>query len=118
MILDNLAEGFGLEGYKVLAANNGNNGVELARSFIPDLIVSEIMIDEMNGYEVLRLLLLTPATAEIPFIFCTTKSEKADRLFALKLGADDYVIKPFEFESFFLMVKMWIASGTQRCIRN
>ena len=117
-IIDNLTEGFEMEGYKVLTANDGNKGVALAREFIPDLIVSEIIIGEMNGYDVLHLILITPATCEIPFIFCTTKSEKSDRVLALKLGANDYILKPFEFESLFKMARIWIQYGSQRCHVN
>ena len=118
LIRDNLTEGFEMEGYNVLSANNGNIGLALAREFMPDLIVCGVIIDGMSGYEVLRLLLISPITCEIPFIFCTTKAEKSDRAFALKLGANDYITKPFEFELLFTMARSWIKSGSRRCHVN
>ncbi|TND10006.1 MAG: response regulator receiver protein [Bacteroidetes bacterium] len=114
-ILENLAESFEMEGYNVLTASNGNAGVELAGEFVPDLIVSEVLLGKMNGYEVLRLLLDKPKTSDIPFIFSTTKSEKRDRTLALELGADDYIVKPYAIEPLFAMAIMWIKSGTHRC---
>ncbi len=93
-ILENLKEAFEMEGYNVLSANNGTRGIELAREFIPDLIVSEILIGKMDGYAVLQTLLNGHNTVGIPFIFSTTKFEKKDRVFALELGADDYIVKP------------------------
>lgn len=69
---------------------------------------------EMDGHEVLRLILDTAKTHEIPFIFSTSNSEKVDRTKALELGADDYIIKPFELETLLVMSKKWINSGSDR----
>jgi DNA-binding response OmpR family regulator len=113
-ILENLTEYLEMEGYKILAANNGKKGVELAIEFIPDLIICDVLMPEMDGHEVLRLLLDSAKTYEIPFIFSTSNSEKIDRAAALKLGADDYIIKPFELESLLKMAKTWIRSGSNR----
>ena len=117
-ILEDLTEAFEMEGYKILVANDGSKGVELAREFIPDLIVSEILIGKMDGYEVLRLLLDKPKTSGIPFIFSTTKSEKQDMILGLRLGADDYIVKPYELEPLFTMAKMWIKSGSHRVVKH
>lgn len=68
----------------------------------------------MDGHEVLHLLLNSSATYHIPFIFSTSMSEKVDREEALKLGADDYIIKPFELESLLKMAETWIKSGSIR----
>jgi DNA-binding response OmpR family regulator len=103
-----------MEGYKILVANNGKRGVELAREFIPDLIICDVLMREMDGHEVLRLLLNSAETYEIPFIFSTSMSEKIDREESLKLGADDYIIKPFELEVLLKMAKTWIKSGSNR----
>jgi DNA-binding response OmpR family regulator len=113
-ILENLTEYFEMEGYKILRSNNGKTGVELAREFIPDLIICDVLMNEMSGYEVLDLLLSTPKTSEIPFIFSTSQSEKVDRIQALRLGADDYITKPFDMEVLLGMAKTWIKSGTNR----
>lgn len=107
-ILENLTEFLEMEGYKILAANNGKKGLELAAEFIPDLIICDVLMREMDGYEVLRLLLDTPETHEIPFIFSTSMSEKVDRTEAMKLGAVDYIVKPFELKTLLKMIKACI----------
>jgi CheY-like chemotaxis protein len=104
-ILENLTEFLELEGYKILAANNGKRGLELAAEFIPDLIICDVLMHEMDGYEVLRLLLDTTKTHDIPFIFSTSMSEKVDREEAMKLGGADYIVKPFELNALLKMVK-------------
>jgi two-component system, LytTR family, response regulator len=83
-------------GFEVMEAGNGREGVELARENLPDLIVSDIMMPEMDGYAVLAALQDDPATAVIPFIFLSAKSDPADLRSGLGLGADDYLSKPFE----------------------
>jgi two-component system alkaline phosphatase synthesis response regulator PhoP len=113
-ILENLTEFMELEGFKVLIAGNGRKGIELAREYVPDLIICDVLMAEMDGHEVLRLLLDDAKTHEIPFIFSTSMSDKIDKLKALKLGADDYIIKPFELESLLTMAKGWIKSGSTR----
>jgi len=113
-ILENLTEYLEMEGYKILAANNGKKGVELAREFIPDLIVCDVLMHEIDGHEVLHMLLETSETCEIPFIFSTSMSEKVARTEALGLGADDYIVKPFDLEVLLEMAKTWIKSGTNR----
>jgi DNA-binding response OmpR family regulator len=113
-ILENLTEYLELEGYRILVANNGKKGIELAVEFIPDLIICDVMMPEMDGHEVLHLLLDTAKTNEIPFIFSTSMSEKIERAQALQLGADDYIVKPFEMEALLKMAKTWIKSGSKR----
>lgn len=113
-ILENLTEFFEMEEYRILIASNGKQGVEIARESIPDLIVCDVLMPEMDGHEVLSHLLETAKTHQIPFIFSTSMSERVDRTEALKLGADDYIIKPFEPESLLKIAKFWIASGSQR----
>ena len=113
-ILENLTEYLEIEGFKILVANNGKMGVELAREFIPDLIICDVLMPQMDGHEVLRLLLDTAKTYEIPFIFSTSMSEKIERAEALELGADDYIIKPYDLETLLAMAKAWIKSGSIR----
>lgn len=86
------------ERYKVVAAEDGRSGLELARAEKPDLIVSDIMMPHMDGYEVFKALQDDPLTAIIPFIFLTAKTDPADIREGLGLGADDYITKPFEQE--------------------
>ena len=113
-ILENLIEYFEMEGYKILGANNGKRGIELAREFIPDLIVCDVVMHEMNGHELLQLLLKSAKTYEIPFIFSTSMSGTLNRTEAMLLGADDYIIKPFALEDLLKMVKTRIRSGSTR----
>lgn len=104
-ILENLTEYLEMEGYKILGSNNGKKGIELAREFIPDLIICDVLMREMGGYEVLRLVLSTEITSSIPFIFNTSLSEQIDKTEALRLGAADYIVKPFEMEMLSKMIK-------------
>lgn len=117
-ILENLTEYLEIKGYKILAANNGKMGLELASEYKPDLIICDALMPEMDGHEVLRLLLEKASTHEIPFIFSTSMSEVIDRNEALHLGADDYIIKPFELLNLLQLVKIWIKSGSKRCKFN
>ena len=104
LIEDNLdiremtAELLELENYEVLTAENGNIGVEQAKSFMPDVILCDIMMPELDGYGVFNQLSEDSNTASIPFIFLTAKSEKSDLRKGMTLGADDYLTKPFEAE--------------------
>ena len=105
------------EGYKIITANNGKSGVQLAKVFIPDLIICDTLMPGMDGYEVLRLLMETATTTDIPFIFNTSNSENIDREKALQLGADGYIVKPFEVEALLKMIKASIKSGSTVQIR-
>jgi CheY-like chemotaxis protein len=113
-LLENLVEYFGLEGYKTLTANNGKVGVEVAKKSISDLIICDILMKEMNGHDVLRLLLESSITNDIPFIFSTCYAEREYRRTSLDLGADDYIIKPFELEKLLLISENWIKWGSNR----
>lgn len=95
-VRENTAEILELAGYQVVAAPNGKVGVELAQKNIPDLIVCDIMMPELDGYGVLHILSKKVETAAIPFIFLTAKTEKNDIRKGMNLGADDYLTKPFD----------------------
>lgn len=83
------------EDFSTLAAENGWVGIQLAQEHLPDLILCDVMMPELDGYGVLAKLRQNPATAAIPFIFTTAKSTKADLRRGMELGADDYLTKPF-----------------------
>jgi DNA-binding NarL/FixJ family response regulator len=83
-----------MEGFEVLAAENGRSGLELAQREKPDLILCDVMMPELDGYGVLTNLRADPATATIPFIFLTARSDKPDLRRGMNLGADDYLTKP------------------------
>jgi len=83
-----------LEGFTVIEARNGREGVELARKEKPDLVVCDITMPEMNGHRVLETLRSEALTAHLPFIFLTGWNEKEDLRTGMNLGADDYLVKP------------------------
>lgn len=84
-----------MEGFELVEAANGEMGLALARQEMPDLILSDVMMPELDGYGFLEALRADPQTAAIPFIFLTARSDKADRRRGMNLGADDYLGKPF-----------------------
>jgi CRP-like cAMP-binding protein len=92
---ENTSEILELANYKVLTAENGKEGVDIARTKKPDLILCDIMMPVLDGYGVLRALENIPEMTVIPFIFTTAKSEKSDFRFGMDLGVDDYIAKPF-----------------------
>ena len=83
------------EGYSVAVARDGEEGLAKARKEAPDLILLDLMIPKTDGLEVCRQLKSDPKTARIPIIMLTAKTQEADRVVGLELGADDYVPKPF-----------------------
>lgn len=93
---ENTAEMLELADYEVQVAENGKTGVRLAQEIMPDLIICDIMMPELDGYGVLYILAKNPRTSVIPFIFLTAKTEKSDYRKGMNLGADDYLTKPFE----------------------
>lgn len=95
-IRENTSEILLLANYDVVTAENGKVGVKLAKEIIPDLIICDIMMPELDGYGVLHILGKDPEMAKIPFIFLTAKTEKSDIRKGMELGADDYLTKPFD----------------------
>ncbi|MFT7611261.1 MAG: CRP-like cAMP-binding protein/CheY-like chemotaxis protein [Parvicellaceae bacterium] len=96
IIRETTAEMLRLANYEVETAVNGKDGVQKAKEIIPDLILCDIMMPELDGYGVIYMLSRDPATSGIPFIFLSAKSEKSDVRKGMTLGADDYLTKPFE----------------------
>ncbi len=86
------------EGYRTLAAYDGETGQQLARQHVPDLIILDLMLPRKNGQEVAMALRAEPTTKRIPMIMLTAKSEESDIVVGLTLGADDYVTKPFSMK--------------------
>jgi two-component system alkaline phosphatase synthesis response regulator PhoP len=93
-ILDLLSYNLKKEGYTVLTARNGKEGVQLATDELPDAIILDVMMPEMDGFEVCRIIRRNPTTANIAVIFLTAKSGEIDEIVGLELGADDYIQKP------------------------
>lgn len=95
-IRDNVVEILELAYYEVFAASDGRSGVTLALKQLPDIILCDIMMPELDGYGVLTLLSKHPETESIPFIFLTAKAERSDIRKGMEMGADDYLTKPFD----------------------
>ncbi len=83
-----------MEGYQVLSAANGREGLQAAQQHRPDLVICDVMMPELDGHEVLKALRDDPTTAHLPFIFLTARGEKRDLRTGMNLGADDYLTKP------------------------
>ncbi|HLZ09103.1 MAG TPA: response regulator transcription factor [Chloroflexota bacterium] len=84
------------DGYQVIQASDGREALELARSETPDLIVLDLMLPEISGWDVCRDLRRNPRTARVPIIMATAREDVSDRIVGLELGADDYVVKPYD----------------------
>jgi len=96
VLRENTAELLELSNYEVVTASNGKKGVKAAKTYLPDVIVCDIMMPELDGYGVLEKLGKYESTMHIPFIFLSAKTEKEDIRKGMNLGADDYLTKPFE----------------------
>ncbi len=83
------------EGIEVLEAGDGRAGLEAARKELPDVILLDVMLPQMDGWQVAEKLVDEPATAEIPIVFLTARAEFSDRARGLEIGGVDYVTKPF-----------------------
>jgi diguanylate cyclase (GGDEF)-like protein len=90
-----IAEMLMLEDFEVLQAGNGREGIEIAQSQCPNLIICDVMMPVLDGYGVLTALQQDTITASIPFVFLTARGTKQDIRYGMNLGADDYLIKPF-----------------------
>lgn len=92
------AEILELENYEVITATNGKKGIELAKLIVPDLIICDIMMPEMDGYQVLKIISSDENTKRIPFIFMSARTEMKEIRKGMDLGADDYLTKPVSEE--------------------
>lgn len=102
-----------LPSYKVIEAENGRIGLEKAKTEVPDLIISDVMMPEMDGYALGKALKASDKTNHIPFILLTAKAERKDRMEGLETGADDYLIKPFDPDELLVRVRNLIKLRNQ-----
>ncbi len=105
---------FSGQGYEVQVAPRGGDALSITRRQLPELIMLDIMLPDMNGYDVCRELRTTTRTSHIPIIFLTQKDERSDKIIGLELGADDYVTKPFDIEELKLRVQNSINTSRRR----
>lgn len=102
------------DGYRVVTAESGAEGLRKARKEVPDLVLLDLMLPDLDGVEVCRRLKKDPLTATLPIIMVTAKSEEADVVLGLGVGADDYVPKPFSPRTLLARVKAVLRRGPQR----
>ena len=98
-------------GYDVVSAEDGAEALKKTRALLPSLVVLDVMLPEMDGLEVCKMLRRDPATAAIPIIMLTAKAAEIDRVLGLELGADDYLTKPFSPRELVLRVKKILQRG-------
>ena len=99
-------------GYAVTAADDGAEALKKIRATPPDLILLDVMLPEMDGFEICKVVRLEAATAKIPIIMLTAKASEIDRVLGLELGADDYLTKPYSPRELMLRVKKILARAT------
>ncbi len=109
---------FTAQGYDVEIAPRGSDALEKTRHGMPHLIVLDIMLPDIDGYEVCRTLRTNTRTSHIPVIFLTQKDERGDKLQGLELGADDYITKPFDIEELKLRVQNAIMRAERENLRD
>jgi PleD family two-component response regulator len=109
---------FQSHGYEVAVAQRGEDALEMCRKQLPHIIVLDIMLPDMDGYDVCRELRNNLRTSHVPIIFLTQKDERSDKIHGLELGADDYITKPFDLEELKLRVKSAISRATIQSLTN
>lgn len=112
-IIDLIKYNLQKEGYQVLAARNGKHALEQARHQ-PHVILLDVMMPELDGWEVLKELKKHPKTASIPVVFLTAKGTDIDEVLGLELGADDYIIKPISIPKLIARIKNVLRKHEQR----
>ena len=96
VILKLLEVNFEMEGFQVARASDGAEGLERARAVLPDIVILDVMMPRMTGYEVAKALREDESTAHIPIIFVTARAQSSDVEKGMELGVEDYVTKPFD----------------------
>ncbi len=96
-------------GYNVIGANNAKEALDKTIEQKPDVIVTDVVMPGMSGFELCRSLKKNPATQQLPIVVCTSKNQELDRLWGMKQGADVYVTKPFTREEIVRAVKSVVA---------
>lgn len=113
-IRTNLARLLRLEGFEVRTAENGRLALEMARAQTPALVISDVMMPELDGHGLLRALRTEAATTHVPFVFLTARADRSDVREGMTLGADDYLTKPFERAELLQLVKTQLERAEQR----
>ncbi|RZA36416.1 MAG: response regulator [Lysobacteraceae bacterium] len=111
---DYLLRGLAESGFGVRLARNGRDGLAIAREEELELVVLDVMLPRMDGWQVLEALRADPATEQVPVLFLTARDEVQDRVRGLELGADDYLVKPFAFVELVARIRTLLRRGPVR----
>jgi CheY-like chemotaxis protein len=117
-VAEMLGSYFRVQGYDVSTVNWGEDGVKTAQTILPNLVILDIRLPDIDGFEVARRLRTMRKTQAIPIIFLTEKRERSDRLQGLELGADDYITKPFDVQELRLRVRNALNRASQDTLTN
>ncbi len=109
---------FRVQGYEVFTVNWGEDGVRSSQQDHPDLVILDIRLPDIDGYEVARRMRADRRTSDIPIIFLTEKRDRSDRLQGLEIGADDYITKPFDVQELRLRVRNALKRVSQGSLTN
>ncbi|HEX5757316.1 MAG TPA: EAL domain-containing protein [Arenimonas sp.] len=113
-IRTNLVRTLRLEGYEVTSAENGLEALRMAKETVPELVLSDVMMPELDGHGLLAALRGDPRTASVPFVFLTARADRSDVREGMKLGADDYLTKPFQRDELLDMVRTQLNRAVTR----
>jgi two-component system response regulator VicR len=113
-ILRGLSDNLQFEGYNVITASDGETGYQMQRDRKPDLIVLDLMLPRMSGYELCRK--MRAEGIQTPILMLTARSEEPDRILGLDLGADDYVTKPFSVRELMARIRALLRRSQSACL--
>jgi CheY-like chemotaxis protein len=111
-IRENLIELLEIEGFQAIGAENGHQGVQLAKEHQPDLILCDVMMPELDGYGALAALREDPASATIPFMFLTASADRSNLQKIREMGMNDYILKPFNVDKFLAAIAVRLNNST------
>lgn len=117
-VADMLNAYFRVQGYEVSAVHWGEDAIKACEKTVPDLVILDIRLPDIDGYEVARLLRSNRRTKDVPILFLTEKRSRSDRLQGLELGADDYITKPFDVQELRLRVRNALRRSSQGTLTN
>ena len=100
-----LQEVLGRNGYQVLTAENGEQAIARSRSDRPDLILMDVVMPGMNGYQATRTISRDDETRDIPIIMCTSKGQETDKIWGMRQGALDYLVKPVDHDELLARIR-------------
>lgn len=112
-VTDLLAYHLKAKGFLVETVNNPNSSIGIARTFLPDLVILDVMMPDLNGIQICRMLRADPKLKNVPVMFLTAKTEESDRIQGLETGADDYICKPFSTKELLLRVQAVLRRATE-----